>query len=178
MKKTALVLSLAVLTFLGVYVYQQRPISGEQQNQATENLKSRKSESKAKNFTTTTVKNKKISLRKKLREAPVLLVFWATWCGVCKRELPILKKFQQIYGDEITVLTVASGESREVLQRYHDKYEINFPILLDTDRKIWNSYPVQGTPTHFLIDGSGKVIHHFPGLANLADLRSMLERVQ
>ena len=106
-------------------------------------------------------------------KSPFFLVFWATWCGYCKQELPDLKAFTQEYQNEIEVLAVASGESREIIKDYIKENNINFSMVLDEDRKIWNQYFVRGTPSHFLISSSGEIIALRPGLASKENLENM-----
>lgn len=105
---------------------------------------------------------------------PVLLIFWATWCGFCAKELPDLKAFTREYQNKIQVIAVASGESKETIQDYIQEKSVNFLILLDKDRKIWNQYFIRGTPSHFLIDKSGKIVALRPGLSSKENLEIML----
>lgn len=105
---------------------------------------------------------------------PVLLVFWATWCGYCAKELPDLKTFTQRHQNEIQVIAISSGEIKDTVKNYTEEKDINFLILLDETRKIWNQYLVRGTPSHFLIGQDGKVITLRPGLASLNDLEVMM----
>ncbi len=105
---------------------------------------------------------------------PVLLVFWATWCGYCAKELPNLKGFAQDHQKEIQVIAVSSGESKETIRDYVQEKNVNFLMLLDENREIWNAYLVRGTPAHFLIDSSGKIVGLRPGLASREDLEMMM----
>lgn len=125
-------------------------------------------------FTSEDVDGNKISLSDFRNKKPVLLVFWATWCGYCAKEKEDLKTFTQKYQNEIQVLAVDSSEPRAIIQDYIEKQDINFLMLLDENRKIWNQYLVRGTPSHFLIDKDGKIITMRPGLASLIDLETML----
>lgn len=111
------------------------------------------------------------TLREKL---PVLLVFWATWCGYCREELPEIKIFTLKHQNEIRVLAVTSGEQKEDVKNYIEQEAINFLMVLDEDREIWNQYFVRGTPSHFLISSSGKIIAQRQGLASEGDLEMML----
>ncbi len=107
-------------------------------------------------------------------DKPVLLVFWATWCGYCAKELPDLKIFTQENQAKLKVLVIASGEDKDVIKDYIKEKDVNFTMLLDEKRDIWNLYKVRGTPAHFLVDIDGEVIIVRPGLASMSDLKTML----
>lgn len=131
----------------------------------------------APNFVSEDVYGNKFALNNFQGERPVLLVFWATWCGYCAKELPDLKIFTKRYQGLVQVIAVDSGESKQTIKEYIQKKDINFLVLLDEQRKIWNQYLVRGTPTHFLIDKEGKIIAMRPGLASSADLEIMLSMI-
>lgn len=131
----------------------------------------------APDFVSEDVFGDKIALSAFRGKKPVLLVFWATWCGQCAKELPDLKVFNQKYYNDIQVIAVDSGEPKETIKDYIQEKDINFLILLDEQRKIWNQYLVRGTPSHFLISKDGKIITMRPGTASLADLETMLSMV-
>lgn len=103
----------------------------------------------------------------------ILLVFWATWCGYCKKELPDLKNFVEKYGDEIIVLAISNQEPKETIQEYITQEKINFPVLIDGSGEIWNRYLVRGTPSHFLIDKEGRVVAAIPGYATKENLDAL-----
>lgn len=128
-------------------------------------------------FVSEDVSGKKIALSDFRGKKPVLLIFWATWCGYCAKELPDLKTFTQKHQDEIQVLVVSSGESREIIKDYIQENDINFSMLLDEQKEIWNSYLVRGTPTHFLIDKAGKIVTLRLGLTQKDGLEVMLTMV-
>jgi peroxiredoxin len=107
-------------------------------------------------------------------DKPVLLVFWATWCGYCAKELPALKSFVKDHQDEIKVIAITSGEDKQTIKEYVQEKDVNFTVLLDLDRKIWNQYPVRGTPAHFLIDSQGNIVALRPGLASKEDLEILM----
>ena len=51
-------------------------------------------------------------------ETPILVDFWATWCGPCKMMAPVLEKFSEQYGDKITVVKVDADENSELVETY------------------------------------------------------------
>lgn len=128
----------------------------------------------APDFASEDVYGNKTSLSDFQDKKPVLLIFWATWCGYCAQELPDLKTFTQEHQDEIQVIAIASGEAKKTIKDYIEKEEVNFLMLLDEQREIWNQYFIRGTPSHFLIDSGGKIASLRPGLAFKENLETML----
>jgi len=92
------------------------------------------------------------------RGSSVVLNFWATWCGPCKFEMPLL---QALAHDEekaakgLVLLTVNGGESAEDVAKFMYEYGYSFPVLLDTQNDIVRAYNVRGIPTTFFIDRDG-----------------------
>jgi peroxiredoxin len=132
----------------------------------------------APDFITEDVYGNKIVLSSFRNKMPVLLVFWATWCRYCTKELPSLGAFINEHQDQIKVIAVASGESKTTVMNYIQRKNVNFLMLLDKDRKIWRQYLVGGTPTHFLVDRDGKLVIKRIGLAFKKDLESMLTLIK
>ncbi len=132
----------------------------------------------APDFIAEDVYGNKIILSNFRNKKSVLLAFWATWCGYCTKELPGLKAFIKKHQDQIQVVAVVSGESRTAVENYIQKKNINFPMLLDEDRKIWRQYLVRGTPTHFLIDIKGKVVTMRVGFVLKKELEAMLKMIK
>ncbi|HEB01460.1 MAG TPA: TlpA family protein disulfide reductase [Candidatus Portnoybacteria bacterium] len=127
-------------------------------------------------FTLEDVEGNRISLSD-FQGKNVLVVFWATWCSYCKKELPDLKNFVQEYKDEIKVLAIDIREKKEVIRSYIKQNQINFTILLDQEGLVSNDYWVAGTPSHFLIDQEGKIVATWPGLALTKDLKNLAEKL-
>lgn len=95
-----------------------------------------------------------------LREArgkPVVLNFWATWCGPCQRELPTLQAATERYGDRVLIIGVDQGEEAATVQAYVDKLGLTFPIPMDAEFAVSELYNVRGLPTTFFIDPDGVI---------------------
>jgi len=90
---------------------------------------------------------------------PVLLNFWATWCGPCRMEMPFI---QQVYEDKkwsdagLAILAIDLGESAEKVKNFIDSNSYTFPVLLDRNGSVAQKYNA-GTfiPTSLLIDKYG-----------------------
>lgn len=134
--------------------------------------------SQAPDFVSQDISGNEIKLSSFIGEKPVLLVFWATWCKFCAQELPHLKEFYRKHKDEVSVIVIPSGEVKRVIEDYVKEKDIDFLVILDEQKEIWNTYAVRGTPAHFLIDKEGKIFTMWPGLADLDNLETMLSMVK
>lgn len=94
-----------------------------------------------------------------LRGRVVVLNFWATWCQECRPEMPA---FEQLHRDftaqGLTVLGINVREGRRAIQSYARELGLTFPLVLDSNGKIRESYGVIGLPTTFLIGRDGRAV--------------------
>ena len=101
-----------------------------------------------------------------LRGKAVLLNFWATWCEPCKIEMPWFVDLQKQYGPQgFQIVGVSMDDDNEkTVADFATKMSINYPILVGTE-KVADLYGgVEGLPTSFFIDRSGKVVAREAGL--------------
>ena len=111
----------------------------------------------------------KVSLSE-LRGKPVILNFWATWCGPCRAEMPALQAAHERYGDDLQIVGVDQGEEGAVVKKFLDEFGISFPILLDPDMTVGHTYRILGLPTTFFIDSQGIIRQVHAGQLNSAIL--------
>lgn len=102
------------------------------------------------------------------RGQPVLLHFWATWCGVCSAMADNVEAVARDY----RVVTVASrsGDSDSV-RAYVAENKLSFPVLNDPDGRLARDYGVSAYPTTFVIDKSGKIRYAEVGFTTEIGLR-------
>jgi peroxiredoxin len=95
----------------------------------------------------------------------VLVYFWATWCGYCRRELPVgvEKIVRERKGQPFTVLAVSIEEPRDLVAAYVKGAGITPPVLLDGDGAVARAYRVTGTPTAYLIGRDGRQVARAAG---------------
>ncbi|MFN8111058.1 MAG: TlpA disulfide reductase family protein [Thermoleophilia bacterium] len=103
------------------------------------------------------------------RGKPVLLNFWAYWCGPCVNEMPALQKFSQKYRD-IAVLGVAVGARDAGKNRaFVNQHDIGYPVGVGSIDLV-GSFKGVNLPHTVLLDREGRVIQTIPGPINLGDL--------
>ncbi|WP_339279826.1 TlpA disulfide reductase family protein [Paenibacillus sp. FSL W8-1187] len=100
------------------------------------------------------------------REKPVLVNFWASWCGPCDAEAPDLQELFEKYGDRIDFYGVNSTDyDRERDARaFVDEKKLTFPIPMDRDGVATKAYKVSNFPTSLLIGTDGKVRERITGV--------------
>jgi thiol-disulfide isomerase/thioredoxin len=116
-------------------------------------------------FTLTTLAGDEFSLGE-AQGKPVVLNFWATWCGPCQRELPALQAAAERYGDRVLIIGVDQGESPEIVQSYVDQLGLTFAIPLDSEFAVGELYNVRGLPTTYFIDPQGIIRQMWLGEMN------------
>ena len=115
----------------------------------------------APDFTLKTIDGKDLSL-KDLRGQYVLLDFWASWCGPCRREIPNLKQIYETYHEKgFEILSVSLDDKEEAWKGAIEKEGLNWKHV--TSLKGWKcevaaQYHVSGIPAMFLLDKEGKII--------------------
>jgi peroxiredoxin len=93
-----------------------------------------------------------------LRGQVVMINFWASWCGPCRQEMPILDQLYQRYQPMgFTLLGVNVEEDSTAADKILKEIPVTFPVLYDNKNKVSKSYQVQAMPSTFLIDRDGKL---------------------
>jgi thiol-disulfide isomerase/thioredoxin len=111
----------------------------------------------------------------------VLVNFWASWCGPCRQEMPILEQLNQKYHSKgVALIGVNVEPDSAAATAWLKATPVSFPILFDVDSKVSKLYEVQGMPNTVILDRKGVVryIHrgYSPGAENeyLDQIRALI----
>ena len=112
--------------------------------------------SSAPDFELTSLQDEQVSLSEYAGKA-VMINFWATWCTPCRLEMPLIEKYQQRYPSTLVVMAVDFQEPVTDVNIFVNELDLDMLVLLDPDLAVGTLYKVQGLPTSFFIDRSGKI---------------------
>ena len=93
----------------------------------------------------------------------IVIDLFATWCPPCQQETPTLRSLDRAYRDEgLLIIGISVQELRETVRGYAERYEIEYPILLDVDGALFRAALAGGLPTKILLDAEGHVLQVLP----------------
>ncbi len=99
----------------------------------------------------------------------VFLNFWATWCPPCREEMPSMEKLYTEFKDkDFMMLAVELREDTKRVREFKERYQLNFPILVDSDGMVGVFYGVRSIPTTYRVDKDGYLIGAALGARNWA----------
>jgi cytochrome c biogenesis protein CcmG/thiol:disulfide interchange protein DsbE len=164
MKKIIFVLFMFIssIAMFGCQKSESREIAGE-----PEQYKPKKSETtKAPDFTLKTTDGKELKLTD-YKGKLVILDFWATWCGPCRRGIPDLIEIQKEYKDDIVIIGISldrlTGTEKDLIP-FMKEFKINYPVVIGTESVTKSYGGIQSIPTSFVLDRKGNVIDYHVGL--------------
>ncbi|MCX8042867.1 MAG: TlpA family protein disulfide reductase [Desulfobacterota bacterium] len=113
---------------------------------------------RAPDFVLKDIDGKQVSLSSFRNNNPVCLLFWATWCPYCVREIPRVKSLHEKYapkGLKILSINIAANDPIQRVIGFRERYQLPYTILYDEQNTVSQLYGVMGIPVSVIIDRNG-----------------------
>jgi thiol-disulfide isomerase/thioredoxin len=109
---------------------------------------------------------------------PLIVNFWATWCPPCRAEMPAMQRaWEQVRDEGIGVIAINVGEDAGTIETFLEQVPVSFPVPMDTDSSVTQSWPLKGLPTTFVLAPDGRLIYQAAG-ERAWDDPALLDRVR
>ncbi|WP_087974288.1 redoxin domain-containing protein [Oceanobacillus rekensis] len=106
----------------------------------------------------------------------VLVNFWATWCPPCRAEIPDMQKLYD--NKDVAILAVNMAETPDTVTEFVKEYEMTFPVPMDAESEVIDTYQVQAYPTSYMIDSNGRIQYMRLGAMNYDLMVQELEKME
>lgn len=108
---------------------------------------------------------------------PIVLNFWAHWCGPCQMEMPEFNAMYEELGGEVTFLMVHMGAAVDEGKAKVTEGGYTFPVVFDTQSEAAYAYGVNAYPTSFFIDKDGNIQAYYVGMMERSLLQQGVDRI-
>jgi thiol-disulfide isomerase/thioredoxin len=104
---------------------------------------------------------------------------FATWCGPCRRSLPVLERLRGRYGDRVEFVSIAEDADAAKVERFRRELHLGEQVLLDPDRLVYRALGAHELPTTYVVDADGVVrkINHGYGHGYEARVAHWIEQI-
>jgi thiol-disulfide isomerase/thioredoxin len=112
---------------------------------------------------------------------PIILNFWASWCGPCKSEMPDIQNFYEQYGEDVHFLIVnctdGSRETVDSAKKFIEDTDYTFPVYFDTTYMGAYTYGASSIPLTYFIDADGNMAAYYMGAMSESILRQGVDLI-
>jgi cytochrome c biogenesis protein CcmG/thiol:disulfide interchange protein DsbE len=112
---------------------------------------------------------------------PVVVNFWASWCGYCKIEMPDFQKAYETYGDKIQFLMVdltgGGNDTRAAGDAVIAENGFTFPVFYDDDNSAAYAYGIRSMPTSIFVDADGNLAGQNVGMVSADQLEAYIQQI-
>jgi cytochrome c biogenesis protein CcmG/thiol:disulfide interchange protein DsbE len=106
---------------------------------------------------------------------PMVINLWATWCGPCRDEMPVLQDGHQRFGDQVSFVGVDTRDSPQAAAAFLEDIGVTYPQLVDVDGQLLASLGIPGLPVTVVLDTDGRVMNRHVGPLTADGLDDLVE---
>jgi cytochrome c biogenesis protein CcmG, thiol:disulfide interchange protein DsbE len=110
---------------------------------------------------------------------PVIINFWASWCGPCRMETPHLIALYKKYGGQFEILAVNAtiNDKENNARKFVDFFHLPFPALWDRQGDVTDKYNIQGFPTNYFVNKDRKIVYVGEGMLPPEELEKTIQKM-
>lgn len=122
-----------------------------------------------------------VKLSDRVGERPIVLNFWASWCGPCKAEMPDFDQLFREYDGKVEFMMInmtdGSRETIDSATKFYDESGYSFPIYFDTELSAAAAYSVYTIPVTYIIDTQGNICGYGNGMVSYDAMKTALDAI-
>ena len=158
---------LSIVLVLSIYIFSVNMNGNKSTDISKDNVFGKLDGGKAPDFSLKSVEGKTIKLSD-YKGKVVIIDFWATWCGPCRRGIPDLVSIQKEFKKDVVIIGISLDGEKTIkdVPGFVKSYAINYPIVYGNEKVVNDYGGIEGIPTAFVVDKKGNVVDRHIGLVS------------
>jgi cytochrome c biogenesis protein CcmG, thiol:disulfide interchange protein DsbE len=111
-----------------------------------------------------------------VRGYPVVINFWASWCGPCKKEAPLLVASARAHAGKVAFLGIDIQDFKGNARRFLRRFDTNYVSVRDGNDTTYRSYGLTGVPETYYLDVRGRIVAHTAGQLSRSELEAGISK--